>query len=80
MKQHRHMGSLMKSITPNCSSAKDGDVLFQVVLVPGVCCLIVPFGYAAGPVAPWINQASNLNFEAIFSDVAGALVFSSNHP
>lgn len=71
MKQHwhRHMGSLMKSIALTSSLAKDGDVL-QAALVPGVCPLIAPFGHAAGPVASWLSQATNLNFEAIFSDVA----------
>ena len=70
MKQHRHMASLMKSIALTSSLAEDGDVLFQAVLVPGVCPLIAPFGHAAGAVASWLSQATNLNFEAIFSDVA----------
>lgn len=60
----------MKSIALTSSLAEDGDVLFQTVLVPGVCPLIAPFGHAAGTVASRLSQAINLNFEIIFSDVA----------
>lgn len=68
----------MKSIALTSSLAEDGDVLFQAVLVPGVCPLIAPFGHAAGAVASWLSQATN--FEAIFSDVACRLGFNSVHP
>lgn len=82
MKQHwhRHMGSLRKSIALTSSLAEDGAVLFQAVLAPGVCPLIVPFGHAVGAVASWLSQATNLNCEAIFSDVASTLGFNSSHP
>lgn len=40
--RHRHMGSLM-SIALTSSLAEDGDVLFQGILVPGVCPLVASF-------------------------------------